>query len=249
MQTEESNVQKVEQAMQVDITLEDKSLQTSPRQDLQAENHNILATDVVPKVASDLMSNIVTNLPIKIDTETQETTTETIKTAEQVSQTSPRNEYENVNTEPYEIHIQTSFVIPEDANISKDKSHIQNSPFVTEIQKSFIIDEAQPSLVHELESTNDQKNKKKKSKKKKPTKSNPENGSEKLNKPIDESNVEKSREEDTTPTFATLKITKTTVFETSNLISRERHPYDPLVTVEKEVISEGISKSPGNRAI
>lgn len=233
--------------MQVDIAVEDKSLQTSPREDLQTENENVLATDVVPKLSSDLLSNIVANLPMKIDTDTQGTTTETIKTVEQVSQTSPRNECEDVNSEPYEIHIQTSFVIPDEANISMGKSNIQTNPFVTEVRKTFVIDETQPDFVREVGSSN-QKDKKKRSKKKKSTKKS-ESQPEKVIKSIDDADVEKPSVKEEPTTFATLKITKTTVFETSNLISKEPRPQEPLVTIDKEVITVDISKSPGKEKI
>lgn len=234
--------------MQAEISLEDKSLQTSPRKDFQIEEQKVLAIDFVPKVANDLVSSIVANLPIKIDTNTQETTTEPIKTVEQVSQTTPRNESEDVSSEPYEIHIQTSFVVQEDANISIDTPQHQSKPFVMEIQKTFVIDDTQPNLVRELESTSHEKAKKTKSKKKK-SKSK-KNESEKVEQPIDTAAIEeKSKEDSTSSTFATLKITKTTVYETSNLISKERRPHGPSSVIIEEVHagdSLDIPISPGN---
>lgn len=241
VQTE--SIHKVEQSMQVELSVQDKSLQTSPREE-DLEKQNSPAMRIVPQVADNLVSDIVRDMPIYIRTEPQETATEATKTVEENTQTSPRNEASEVETtvEPYEIHIQASFVVPEVAklsNISEDK----DAPVVLEIQKSFVVDETQPGSVREIESITREKVKASKSKKRKETKQLPVQKDD-----TEEPERAVIKQDWTHPTYATLQITKTTVSKTSNVIGKERRLRDPLVMTDETAL-EGIIDvplSPGN---
>lgn len=255
VQTDAPDIHKVEQSMQVELSVQDKSLQTSPRDEYsKPEKQKIPTLEIVPHVAENLVHDIVRGIQISIPTETQGTSTDIVKTNEGITQTTPRNEVSNVEAtpsdeslEPYEIHIQTSFLVPDATTINTAEN--QSSPIVLEIQKSFVIDETQPGMVREIESTSQEKVKKSKSKKKK--KKSQKNDSEQPDQialvdqalPVD---VGKSSERVEAPekkAFATLKITKTTVYETSNLISKERHPDDSSVTIE-ELVSDENAETP-----
>lgn len=234
--------------MQVEMSLQEKSLQTSPRDEYsKPDEQNILADDIVPNVAENLVQDIVCTMPISIATETQGTTTETVETQEGITQTTPRDEVlpevasgSNVASEPYEIHIQASFIIPEDATTHS----------TTEIQKSYIIDETQPGLVREIETTSEEKDKKSKSKsKKKKKKSQTVDTIDPRQSAIVEQVPCVDNEKQEQKTFATLKITKTTVYETSNLLGKVRRPNDSAISIE-EVASSGNFEVPftqGNR--
>lgn len=255
----------VEQSMQVELTMRDESLQTSPREDHQKEPEQIvLASDVIPQVADKLVSDIVNTMPIRIPTETQNTITETVTTVEQVTQTTPRSEEPRdvqashvEDTEPYEINIQTSFVIPDDTKTATESS---STPVVLEIQKSYVIDETQPGNVREIESTTKEKVKKSKSKKKKKkqnTDKRPDSDDEPIEiKQIPPTEVDKQivqveqqqqqhqpDQPEQKPTVVTINITKTTVYETSNLIGREARPHSSSVRIE-EVLSDDNDEAP-----
>lgn len=243
--------------MQVEISLQEKSLQTSPRDEYsKPEEQNVLAADIVPNVAENLVQNIVCTMPISIATETQGTSTETVKTGEGITQTTPRDEVllkegassSNASAEPYEIHIQASFIIPDDATTHN----------TTEIQKSYVIDETQPGLVREIESTSEEKDKKSKSKSKKKkkkskttdSKESPGQSSIVENVPcVDNENLTNKKNQPEQKTFATLKITKTTVYETSNLLGKVNRPHDSAISIEGIVSNENVEVpfSQGNR--
>lgn len=142
--------------MQFELSVQDKSLQTSPRDEYLKPQEDISTVEIVPHVAENLVHDIVQGIPISIPTESQGTITEIVKTTEGITQTTPRNEVPNVEAspsdeslEPYEIHIQTSFLIPDATTLSTAEN--QSSPVVLEIQKSFVIDETQPGMVREIE--------------------------------------------------------------------------------------------------
>lgn len=61
--------------------------------------------------------------------------------------------------------------------------------------------------------------------------------------PIDDGKSSKKVETPEQKAFATLKITKTTVYETSNLIGKERRPHDSSVTIE-ELVSDDNAETP-----
>lgn len=244
--------------MQVELAMEDKGLQTSPRDDdIKPNNQQSFVYDIVENVAGNIVSDIVQRLPIKIEAQTQETATEIIPTTEQGSQTLPIEGLETIShveesSDPYEIHIRTSFVIPEKANERPMDSSVQQKsrPIVMEIQKSFVIDDTKPGFVHELETQDNTKKSKLKRKKHKKT-NLVDSGSTVEPKKIDDEqgfHVEKFGEKSTQPTYATIQITKTTVYETSNLISNESHPNIPCLIFEDAMAEDNadVSLTPGN---
>lgn len=259
------SVEMVEQSMQVELSMKDESLQTSLREEDKKEPEEIvLAGDVVPHVADKLMTDIVQRMPIKVPTDTQNTITETVTTVEQVTQTTPRSESMEVaqsgSTEPYEINIETSFVIPDDAKAAPEPS---GTPVVLEIQKTFVIDETQPGNVREVESTTKEKVKKSKSKKKKKRPAGYRADSD--DEPMEivppvaridedksvvqvESTQEQPEQADQKPTVVTINITKTTVYETSNLVGREAQPHNTSVRIEEVLSDDNVDAplSPGN---
>lgn len=188
-------------------------------------------------------------MPFETTAKTQETKTETTETSDKVTQTKDHNEpAQQGGALPYEIHIQTSFIIPEEMS----KNVIEPPSSEKELEKSFVIDESQPGFVVETMS----KEKVKKSKKKKKNKNS--GNVEKIDAPEDtavkkqdlsvqktptETDIEllESQHQPTKaepkPTLVTLNITKTTVYETSNVVSRERLAQGPSVSIE-EVTSE-----------
>lgn len=244
----------VEQSMQVDLSMKDESLQTSLLEEEKKEPEQIvIADDVVPHVADRLVTDIIQGMPIKVPTGTQNTITETVTTVEQVTQTTPRSESMEVaqseSAEPYEINIETSFVIPEDGKAAPEQS---GTPVVLEIQKTYVIDETQPGNVREVESTTKEKVKKSKSKKKKkrPAGYRADSDDElaetvqpvaRLEEDKSVVQVEHTQEQpgqaDQKPTVVTINITKTTVYDTSNLIGREVRPHNSSVRIE-EVLSD-----------
>lgn len=260
--TKSPSVEMIEQSMQVELSMQDESLQTSPRDEDKKEPEQIvLADDVVPQVADKLVSDIVQTMPIKIPTETQNTITETVTTVEQVTQTTPRSEEprdvsHTEETEPYEINIETSFVIPEDANLAVQEP--KGTPVVLQIQKSYVIDESQPGNVREIESTTKEKKKKSKSKKKKKqsvdkqpdsddepidVKQAPQVDEEKPIVQVEQLQQQQPDQPDQKPTVVTINITKTTVYETSNLVGRESRPHSSSVRIE-EVLSDDNADAP-----
>lgn len=230
------SVEQVEQSMQVELTTKDESLQTSPREeDNKLPEQHIETIDIVPQVADKLVTDIIETMPIKVPTDSQKTLTETVTTVEQVTQTTPRSETVQVSqpNEPYEINIETSFVIPDDATAAQQ---ISGAPVVLEIQKSYVIDDTQPGNVREIESTIKEKGKKSKSKKKKKNKDGKhadldddaaDNKQIALaEEPKDivvtaQTGQQPAGESSGKPTVVTINITKTTVFEKSNIVGRE----------------------------
>lgn len=238
--------------MQVELSMQDECLQTSPRED-DKKNDNVHADDVVPHVADKIVDDIVQTMPIEIPTATQKTITETVTTVDQVTQTTPRSEGpSNVQmshsdeTEPYEINIETSFVIP-DSKIVQEPS---GTPTVFEIRKTYVIDESHPGNVREIESKTKENSKKSKSKKKKKQTADKRPDSDVARTYIDpasqaresESSVQVEQPEQK-PAVATIKITKTTVYETSSMVGREARPHSSSVRIE-EVMSDENADTP-----
>lgn len=248
-------IEKVEQSMQAEVSVKD--VQTSPRkEDMNVQEETVSVVDVVPQVVEELVIDIVHKMPFKVITETQETITETNETRDKDTQTKTQNEsiQHQGDALPYEIHIQTSFIIPEEiAQISADQP---SSKQVIEIEKSFIIDENQSGSVRETESTNEEKIKKSKSKKKKKNKNLSEQSKEADLPKLSEENFtveedllahdkpsDRRKEPEQNPTIVTLNITKTTVYETSNLLSRERRPHGSSVNIEEVMSKQTPGKS------
>lgn len=209
--------------MQVEMLVQDENVQTSPSDEFDIELQNISATKVVPRVADILVNDIVRQISNNVPKKTQITTTDFTKSIDEITQTSRNGEsheaeVEILHGEPYEMHIEASFVIPEVVKTS-GRSEDQTEPFVVEIQKSFVVDETQPGLVREIESKLQEEVKKPKS-----------------------SGTVKVQEKDPTtthPTYATLHITKTTVYKTSNVISKEKMPHADTSVAIEEVLSDG----------
>lgn len=250
--------------MQVEISVHDKNVQTSPREEDKPKVEEIVTSiDVVPPVVDRLVTDIVQRMPVKIPTETQKTETETVTTIEQVTQTTPRRDAPQVThskTEPYEINIETSIIIPGDvkattASVSKPS----DASAILEIQKTFVIDETQPGNVREIESSTTEKGKKSKSKKKKKRHSGGDIKRQDSNdEPIVEIDVHKSsvpveslelEHDRQKPTKVTINVTKTTVYETSNVIGKELRPSHSSSVRIEEVLSddnEADPLTPGN---
>lgn len=239
--------------MQAEVVVKD--MQTSPRERNEKIQEEIIsAIDVMHQVTENLVADIVQKMPFKIQTDTQETITEISETTDKNTQTQIQSEQEQSQggALPYEIHIQTTFVLPEE---SMPKSTDQtDSMHVIEIEKSFVTDASNPDLVREIEPTAKDKVKKSKSKSKSKKKKNTNlssnqvksvdepklsdiNSSGKQDLSIHEIPTDNLMEKEQKPTFVTLNITKTTVYETSNLISKERRPHGPSVAIE-ELLSE-----------
>lgn len=143
-----------------DVLVKEQEIQTTPRD--EDKQQTVIASDVVPKVAGKLVSDIIQKIPVKIPTGTVDTQTEMDTQIAQVPGESQSQ------SEPYEIHIQTSFIIPESLEIDSQRPDQQS---VIEITKSFVIEEGKPPVVHEITATTsddkDDKHPKKKSKKNK----------------------------------------------------------------------------------
>lgn len=247
MQTDVQTTEQIEQYMQTENSVRDESLQTSNQEDVK-EEQPVAAVEFMPQVVDKLMSDIVNVMPVAVKTETQQTSTENIQTTEQDTQTTPPNDVPSApsveNVEPYEIHIETSFVIPEEMQRT---SHGEDGPVTIEIEKTFVIDDEQSGLMREIAS--EQKVKKSKSKKKKKNKSadKPSDSEkpEELPKQSEEIAVmesEKKSQPEQKPTLVTLNITKTSVYDTTNVISKERRTH-PSVTIE-EVMSDDNTEVP-----
>lgn len=250
MQTDNFDIEKIEKSMQIEIPVEDKGLQTSPREEVLAYNIPPSANDVVPKIASDILSEIVQSLPVKIETQTKETITEVVSTTQRGSQTTPRNETPEIIQDeespvPVEIHIQTSFVIPEGVDPSIDASTQQKSN-VLEIQKSFVFDESTQDFIEE----NDNKPKSKRKKHKKKTTAASGN-SKQPDKKVDikeevpcsnEQNLNEPESQSLQPTYATIQITKTTVYETSNIIGKECLQDNSGISIEEITTEDNINE-------
>lgn len=222
------SVETVEQSMQVEIDVHDKDVQTSLREEDKPKFEEIVTSiDVVPPVADQLVTDIVQRMPVKVPTDTQQTETETVTTIEQVTQTSPRGDAPQVSrstNEPYEINIEASITIPGDATTAS-VSKPDATTATVEIQKTYMIDETQPGNVREIESSIIEKGKKSKSKRKKKRHSSgdkPDDSIEvKASVEIDEQKpvVPLAVEQDKPKgTKVTINLTKTTVYETSNVI-------------------------------
>lgn len=232
--------------MQVDISMQDVSLQTSPRDDYsKPQVQDISVVEIVPHVVVNLVEDVVRDIPISIPTETHSTTTEIVTTTEGITQTTPRDEVtpnvevspSDVISEPYEIHIEINQTSPNIADAQ-----------VVEIQKSYVIDETQPGLVREIESHEKvKKSKSKKKKKKSQTIDAEQPGQSTVVEGISHIDDDKLNEKANQPdpkTFATLKITKTTVYETSNVLSKEERPESPTVTIEEVISDENVNEPP-----
>lgn len=215
--------------MQVEIDVLDKDVQTSPREEDKPKVEEIVTSiDVVPPVADQLVTDIVQRMPVKVPTDTQQTETETVTTIEQVTQTSPRADAPQVShstKEPYEINIETSIIIPSDVTTASVSKPDVTSATV-EIQKTFVIDESQPGNVREIESSTTDKGKKSKSKKKKKRHSGGDKHDDsievKASVEIEEQKpVEPLEQEKPKATKVTINVTKTTVYETSNVVGIE----------------------------
>lgn len=221
--------------MQVEIDVHDKNVQTSPREEDKPKVEEIVTSaDVVPPVAEQMVTDIIHRMPIKIPTETQKTETEKVATIEQVTQTSPRQDIAQVSrptAEPYEINIETSIIVPGDvttatATVTKPS----DTSAVVEIQKTFVIDDTQPGNVREIESSTTEKGKKPKSKKKKKRHSG---GDDKHDEPVEiKASVEieqpsipieslELQQDKPKATKVTINVTKTTVYDTTNVIGIE----------------------------
>lgn len=251
------SVEKVEQSMQVEISVQDKNVQTSPREEDKPKVKEIVTSiDVAPPVADRLVTDIVQRMPVKIPTETQKTETETITTIEKVTQTTPRRDVEQVThstTEPYEINIETSFIIPGDVTATTTSaSKPSDSPAVVEIQKTFVIDETQPGNVREIESSTTEKGKKSKSRKNVKRHSGGDKrqdssdepieikasvgiDEQKSSVPIESLELEQDKQK---PTKVTINLTKTTVYDTSNVIGKDVRPSHSSSVRIEEVMSD-----------
>lgn len=219
----------IEQSMQVEIDVHDKDVQTSPREEDKPKVEEIVTSiDVVPPVTDQLVTDIIQRMPVKVPTDTQQTETETVTTIEQVTQTSPRADAPQVShftKEPYEINIETSIIIPGDVTTASVSKPDVTSATV-EIQKTFVIDESQPGNVREIESSTTDKGKKSKSKKKKKRHSGGDKHDDSIEvkasveieeqKPVEPLEPEKPK-----ATKVTINVTKTTVYETSNVVGIE----------------------------
>lgn len=227
------SVEKVEQSMQVEINVQDKNIQTSPREeDKPKVNESVMSSDVVPPLADKLIEDIVHKMPVKVPTETQTTETETVTTVEQVTQTTPRYDNQQVSQsagEPYEINIETSIIIPGDVAPTTS-----DATATVEIQKTFIIDNTQPGNVREIESSTTEKGKKSKSKKKKKQKSTEDgDGVPKPSAPAEPLEIE--QEKKSKPTKVTINLTKTTVYETSNVIGKEAVRIEEVLSDDDQI--------------
>lgn len=225
-----------EQSMQVEIVVHDKNVQTSPREEDKPKVEEIVASvDIVQPVADKLVADIVQRMPVKVPTETQTTETETVTTVEQVTQTTPRGQQVTHSAaEPYEINIETSIIIPGHVTAPMPAA---DTPATVEIQKTFVIDSTQPGNIREIESSTTDKAKKSKSKKKK------KKSDEQKPEPLELEQDQKSR-----PTQVTINLTKTTVYETSNVIGKDTRPSHSSSVRIEEVLSddnEGEILTPG----
>lgn len=263
--TKAPSVEKVEQSMQVEITVHDKTVQTSPRKENKPKVEEIVTSDdVVPPVADKLVTDIVQRMPIKIPTETRKTETETVTTIEQVTQTTPREASHDTQTgigiahslEPYEINIETSIIIPGDvtATALPSESKPTDTQAIVEIQKTYVIDETQPGNVREIESSTTEKDKKPKSKKNKKKSKHQDSNDEPVDykvgvaideqKPIAPSEALELEENKVKPTQVTINLTKTTVYETSNVIGRDLRPSHSTSVRIEEVLSDDNDAEP-----
>lgn len=237
------SVEKVEQSMQVEIDVHDKDVQTSPREEDKPKVEEIVTSaDVVPPVANQLITDIVQRMPIQIPTDTQQTATETVTTIEQVTQTTPRQDAPRVSqstAEPFEINIETSILIPGDATTTSVSKPDVTSATV-EIQKTFVIDETQPGNLREIESSTTEKGKKSKSKKKKNRKHSGGDTQDEPSEPV-ELAVEQDKPK---ATKVTINLTKTTVYETSNVIGKEVRPSHSSSVRIEEVLSDDDKADP-----
>lgn len=231
-----------EKSMQVEVAVRDE--QTSPRSDANIQQESVDVQFVVPQVTDKLVSDVIQSIPIQIQTNDEQTTTEILQTSEIDTQTS----LENITTqpafsEPIEIHIQTAFHIPENVSVNDE-------PGVLEINKSFVIDDEvkkpQKSILK----------KKKMPKSKTASEQFIEIESQQL--PSDATLVQSTsieevqespreeiiiatepQDESEKPTLVTLNITKTTVYDTTNVVGAEQK------VIEEEIISKQ-NRSPGS---
>lgn len=254
-------MEKVEQSMQVEISVDDKNVQTSPRKEDQPKVQEIVTSiDVVPPVADKLVTDIVQRMPVKIPTDTQKTETEIVTTVEQVTQTTPRDGGPKVSqpaSEPYEINIEASIIIPGDVPATAASMSVPtDTPAIIEIQKTYVIDETQPGNVREIESSTTEKGKKSKSKKKKRKHSGDEKRQDSNDEPVDiipsvhaieeqkpsapveQLEFERDKQK---PTRVTINLTKTTVYETFGKDVRPSH--SSSVRIE-EVLSDDNDAEP-----
>lgn len=157
----------------VQIESKEQELQTSPRDDVKIEEI-VTSADVIPPVVETMITEIVRDIPVQIQSINEATNTELVPTTENITQTvdqQPIADKEDVSvsttsSEPYEIHVKTTLIVPEES-ISDIQS---GEPIVMEVNKSFVIDENKPYEIHEVATREDDtsdKRKKKKSKKKK----------------------------------------------------------------------------------
>lgn len=231
--------------MQVEIDVHDKNVQTSPREEDKPKVEEIVTSvDVVPPVADKLVTDIIQRMPIKIPTDTQETGTETVTTIEKVTQTTPRGDVSQVShstNEPYEINIETSIIIPGDVTTTTASD---SKPDVTtatvEIQKTFVIDETQPGNLREIESSTTETGRKSKSKKKKKKHSGGDKHDE-PSVPVEPLAVEQDKPK---ATKVTINLTKTTVYETSNVIGKDVRPSHSSSVRIEEVLSDDNEANP-----
>lgn len=203
------DIKTTEKSMQADVIVVDKG--TSPRKVEQEEI--VTASDVIPHVTDKVVSDIVQNIPVSIEIKHESTTTDIVRTTENDTQTAAAPEAGSKPKEPYEIHIETSFIVPnEQLSVETQRS---GEPVVLEISKTFIVDDKDPTKVTEIKdesTTSKEKPKKSKSKKKKKSKDDVQ---ERI--AIPQANIEQNIEAFTpNPTQVTLSIRKTTVIDTFN---------------------------------
>lgn len=214
-------------SVQTEITVKEQEMQTSPRD--EDKQTTVIASDIVPQVAEKLVGDVVQRIPIKVPTASGATNTEVITTTEIDTQTTkvPGQSEPSSTSEPYEIHIEASFTVPEDVVFESQQPGGQN---IIEITKSFMIEEGKPPVVHEITSTStdkDDKHPKKKSKKNKKGKKSTDQvdaaflAQEKCEKPADAPS--KQSQEQPTPEIGEIKITKTTEI------------YQPVISPEEKV--------------
>lgn len=197
--------------------------QTSPR---KTPTEEILANDIVPNVADQLVSGIVQNIPVHIEIKHESTTTEIIRTAEIDTQTPAAVESGAAHSmEPMEIHIETSFVVPH------EELTLDESPEVIEITKTFIIDEKDPTKVTEViggSSEDVGKSKKSKSKQKKKKYKDGEYA------PIE---PETEHDEGSKSTQVTVSITKTTITDTFEQLKQREKEHHQTRSIGPHVTS------------